>query len=171
MFMFDEPTEVTMGDKVAMETLVNKLVIVRPIDYVKSKITEFKPDGAEAVFANIALLEPYEGEPWKIFRSVLVMQGYLVGAFKSSLERNLLGTIYLGERKAGQKPPYKFKTLTDNPKAVATATEWMRKNEAEFLKAPAASFAEPAETAGKKPSTLDSMRDQSNPWLNDEPPF
>lgn len=169
--MFDEPTEVTMGDKVAMDTFVNKLVIVRPVDYVKSKITEFKPDGAEAVFANIALLETVEGQPWKVYRGVLVMQGYLVGAFKGSLGRNLLGTIYLGERKAGQKPPFKFKSLTDNPKAVETASKWMQANEAELTASPEPAFDEPA-AGTKKTSTLDSMRDAANPWLDSgEPPF
>lgn len=167
--MFDEPVAQAMGDKVSMDTFLNKLVIVRPIDYKKNQITEYKPDGAEAVFANIALLEPYEGEPWKIFRSVLVMQGYLVGSFKGSLNRNLLGTIYHGQRKTGQKPPFMFKTLTDNAKAVAAATEWMRANEEEFLKGPEVSFDNPGPDQPK--STLDSMRSEANPWLNDEPPF
>lgn len=168
--MFDEPVAPVMGDKVSMDTFVNKLVIVRPIDFKKSQVTEYKPDGAEAVFANIALLEPYEGEPWRIFRSVLVMQGYLVGAFKGSLNRNLLGTIYRGQKKSGQQPPFMFKTLTDNAKAVETATKWMQANEAEFLKGPEVSFDDPG--PDKPKSTLDSMRSESNPWLDGgEPPF
>lgn len=166
--MFDEPVQAPMGDKVAMEVFVNKLVIVRPVDFTDAMKTEFKPDGAEAVFANIAVIQPIDGEPWKIYRRVLVMQGYLVGAFKGSLNRNLLGTIYLGQRKTGQKPPYMFKTLTDNPKAVETATAWMKEHEEEFLAAPEPSFDEPV---AEKRSTLDSMREAANPWLSDEPPF
>lgn len=170
--MFDEPTEVIMGDKVAMDTFVNKLVIVRPVDYVKSKITEFKPDGAEAVFANIALLDAHEGAPYKVFHGVLVMQGYLVGAFKGSLERNLLGTIYLGERKAGQKPPFKFKSLTDNAAARERGSKWMDEHEKELLTSSQSSFDEPVTAGAKKGSTLDSMRDAANPWLDSgEPPF
>jgi len=166
--MFDEPVATPLGDRVSMETFLNKLVIVRPVEYKNDQKTEYKPEGAEAVFANFALLEPVEGEPWKIYRRVLVMQGFLVGSFKGSLNRNLLGTIYYGQRKTGQKPPYMFKTLTDNPKAVSTATEWMRLNEAEFLNDPAPVFDAPDE---QKRTTLDSMRD-SNPWLDSgEAPF
>lgn len=167
--MFDEPVAVAMGDKVSMDTFLNKLVIVRPVEFKRDQKTEYKPDGAEAVFANIALLEPLEGDPWKIYRRVLVMQGYLVGAFKGSLNRNLLGTIYHGQRKTGQKPPFMFKTLTDNPKAVATATAWMQQHEEEFLTEPAPSFDEPV---AEKRTTLDSMRDQANPWYDSgEAPF
>ena len=165
--MFDEPTLAPIGDKVSMDTFVNKLIVVRPTKYTDSMVTEFKPNGAEAVFANIALLEAYDGDPWKIFRGVLVMQGYLVGAFKGSLNRNLLGTIYLGQRKSGQKPPFMFRSLTTNAKAVEMAQAWMRQHEEEFLAAPEPVFEEP--DAGRK-STLDTMRD-ANPWLSEEPPF
>lgn len=168
--MFTDPTATPMGDKVTMDTFVNKLVVVRPREFTDKMKTEFKPDGAEAVFADIALLDPIEGEPWKIYRRVLVMQGYLVGSFKGSLGAILLGTIHYGERKTGQKPPYKFASLTGNPQAVARATEWMKAHEAEFMKDPEPVFEEP-EAAAKKPTTLDSMRD-NNPWLNsDEAPF
>ena len=168
--MFDDPKAAPMGDKVSMDTFINKLIIVRPREFTDSMKTEFKPDGAEAVFADIALLEPVEGEPWKIYRRVLVMQGYLVGAFKGSLNSRLLGTLHYGERKAGQKPPYKFASLTGNPAAVKRATEWMTAHEAEFLADPEPVFEEPT-AATSKPSTLDAMRD-NNPWLNsDEAPF
>lgn len=169
--MFDEPTPVAMGDKVSMDTLLNKLIIVRPIEYKKDQKTEYKPDGAEAVFANIALLEPIEGEPWKIYRRVMVMQGYLVGAFKGSLGATLLGTIHHGQRKTGQKPPFMFQSLKDNPKALEVATAWMRLHEAEFSAEPEPVFEEPTAAAGAKASTLDSMR-SNNPWMDSEaPPF
>lgn len=167
--LFDDPVAAPMGDRVAMETFLNKLIIVRPLEFKRDQKTEFKPDGGEAVFANIALLEPIEGEPWKIYRRVMVMQGYLVGDFKASLNINLLGTIYHGERKPGQKAPYKFRSLKTNPKALEVATAWMKQHEAEFLAEPEPSFGDV--TAGEdKRTTLDSMRSESNPWI-DEPPF
>jgi hypothetical protein len=139
------------------------------VDFTDKMKTEYKPEGGDAVFANIASLQPHDGEPWKIYRRVLIMQGYLVGSFKGSINKNLLGTIYLGQRKTGQKPPYMFKSLKDNPQAVEQATAWMRLHEEEFLATPEPSFEEPE--AGKK-STLDSMRDASNPWMDaQEPPF
>jgi len=168
--MFDDPTQAPIGDKVSMETFVNKLIIVKPVEFTDKMRTEYKPDGAEAVFANIALLEPYEGEPYRVFNRVLVMQGYLVGAFKGSVGKPnpLLGTIYYGQRKAGQKPPYMYKSLTDNAKAVETAQKWMADHEDELNAVPEAVFVEPD---AKKPSTLDSMRADNNPWLSEEPPF
>lgn len=164
--MFDEPVAAPTGDRVEMKTLVNKLIIVRPKSYDKSFVTINKPDGGEAVFANVALLEPYEGQPYKIFRGVLFMQGYLVGAFKGSVDRNLLGSIYLGP-KVKALPPFMFKSLKDNPKAVEVATAWMREHEAEFMAEPEPVFDEPA---AERRSTLDSMRASGNTWI-DEAPF
>jgi hypothetical protein len=167
--VFDDPVAAPMGDRVPMETFLNKLIIVRPLEFKRDQKTEFKPDGAEAVFANIALLEPIEGEPWKIYRRVLVMQGYLVGDFKASLNINLLGTIYHGDRKPGQKPPYKFRSLKSNQKALDIAAPWMREHEAEFLAEPEPVFGEVVQGEEKR-TTLDTMRSDSNPWA-EEPPF
>lgn len=170
MSEFDDPTQAPMGDKVSMEIFIGKLIIVKPMEYTDTMKTEFKPNGAEAVFANIAILDGYEGEPWKVFRRVLVMQGYLVGAFKGSVgsgKNPLLGTIYLGQRKSGQKPPYMYQSLTDKPKAVKVASEWLAEHRDELVASPPPEFTE-AETG--KPSTLESMR-ANNPWMDDEPPF
>lgn len=167
---FDSPERGTQiqGDRVTMDVFVNKLVIVRPVEFTDTMKTEFKPDGAEAVFANIACLEPIDGEPWKIYKHVLVMQGWLVGDFKRSLRKNLLGTIYLGERKSGQKPPYKFQDLAQNEKALAVASPWLKANRAEFEKELQPDFAD----VNDKP-TADSSRQavNDNPWLSEEPPF
>lgn len=168
---FDDPTQAPSGDKVSMDTFVGKLIIVKPVEYTDSMKTEYKPDGAEAVFANIAILDGHEGEPWKIFRRVLVMQGYLVGAFKNSVgasKNPLLGTIYLGQRKSGQKPPFMYQSLKDKPKPLEIARAWMAEHRDELLAAPEPEFGEPEKTAGK--STLDAMR-TNNQWLDDEPPF
>lgn len=161
---FDDPTEAPTGDRVEMKTFVNKLIIVRPKSFRDDLVTIHKPNGAEAVFANIALLDEYEGQPWRIFRGVLVMQGYLIGAFKGSMNKNLIGTLYLGQATKG-KPPFHFKNLRENATAMAKGREWMSQHLDEFLTDPAGDFeAEP----GK--STLDTMRAEANPWL-DEPPF
>lgn len=167
--LFNDPVQAPSGDRVSMETFLNKLIIVRPVEFKRDQKTEFKPDGAEAVFANIALLEPIEGEPWKIYRRVLVMQGYLVGDFKGSLNINLLGTIYHGDRKPGQKPPYKFRSLKSNQKALDIAAPWMREHEAEFMAEPEPVFGEVAYGEEKR-TTLDTMRPDNNPWA-EEPPF
>jgi hypothetical protein len=165
---FNDPEQQPSGDRVSMDTFINKLIIVKPLEFVAAMKTEFKPDGAEAVFANIALLDEYEGEPYKVFKRVLVMQGYLVGAFKNSVGKAdpLLGTLVYGERKTGQKAPFKFETLTKNPRAVAKAQEWMDAHADELKES--SSFAEP-EADGGKPTTLDAMR-SNNPWI-DEIPF
>lgn len=167
---WDEPTQAPIGDKVPMDTFLNKLVIVRPIEFTDSMRTEYKPDGAEAVFADIALLDPHEGEPWKIFRRVLVMQGYLVGAFKGSLKKRLLGTIYHGQRKSGQKPPFMFQSLVGNAAVMERASAWWALHGEEFLAAPSATFEAPGDT-DQKSSTLDSMRQAlaENPYM--EAPF
>ena len=162
---FDDPIEAPQGDRVEMKVFVNKLIIVRPKSFQEKFVTIHKPDGGEAVFANIALLDTYEGAPWKIFRGVLVMQGYLIGAFKGSLDRNLLGTLYLGQATKG-KPPFHFKSLKDNPKALEQAKAWMAEHEAEFMAEPEPQFDEP----GTGRSTLDTMRAEDNPWI-DQPPF
>lgn len=167
--LFDDPTEAAAGDRVEMKVFINKLIIVRPKSYRDDMVTihtALKPNGvAEAVFANIALLEPYEGEPYKVFRGVLVMQGYLIGAFKGSLNRNLLGTLYLGPPTKG-KPPFHFKSLKDNPVAVERGQAWMATHADELLADPEPQFDEP----GTGKSTLDTMRAEANPWM-EEPPF
>ena len=169
---FDEPTPVAVGDKVSMETFLNKLIIVRPVEFTKDFKTEFKPDGAEAVFANIAIIDGFEDKPWVVFQKVLVMQGYLVGAFKGSIGKNLLGTIYHGERKKGQKPPYMFASLKTNEGAVATGRGWLLAHRDELL-GPAPQFDEP----GTGKASAETMRAASvNPYMKpggftDEPPF
>lgn len=169
--MFDDPVQQPQGDYVKMEVLVNKLVIIRPLEFKRDQKTEYKPQGGEAVFANVAVLQPIDGEDWKIFRRVMFMQGYLVGDFKGSLNINLLGQIYeaVADRKPGQKPPYKFRTLKTNEKALAIAAPWMREHEQEFLTDPVQVFGEVSFGEEKK-STLDSMRAEANIWA-EEPPF
>lgn len=169
---FDEVEQSAPGDKVSMDELLNKLIIVRPLEFTDKMKTEFKPDGAEAIFADIAVIDGFGGEPWKILRRVLVMQGYLIGAFKNSLNKNLIGTIYQGQRKSGQKPPFMFASLKENPDASAKGKAWMADNRTEFLNPPGATFDD------AKPSAETQRAKQSeNPYLNratgftDEPPF
>lgn len=166
---FDEPNTVAPGDRVPMDVFLNKLVIVRPVEYTDKMKTEYKPDGAEAVFVNIAIIDGYEGEPWKVFQRVLVMPGYLVGAFKNNLNGTLFGTIYHGQRKSGQKPPFMFQSLTDRPEQVAKGKAWLAEHRDKLTGSVA--FTEPEK------ATADSMRQQANtnpymqPGFVDEPPF
>lgn len=163
---FDEVQQTAPGDKVSMDELLNKLIIVRPLEFTDSMKTEFKPDGAEAVFADIAVIDGFGGEPWKILRRVLVMQGYLIGAFKNSLHKNLIGTIYQGQRKSGQKPPFMFQSLKEHADASAKGKAWMADHRVEFLNPPQATFddATPSAETSRKAAT-------DNPWIKDEPPF
>lgn len=158
---WDEPTAAPSGDRVDIALFVNKLIIVRPLEYVESMVTIHKKDGAEAVFADVAFLDAYEGQPYKIFRRVLFMQGYLVGSFKASVGKRLLGTLTLGVATKG-KPPYHFKSLTDNPKAAPMASAWWKDHETEFMTQPEPVFDD------AKPSA--ETQRQSDPW-GDEPPF
>lgn len=163
---FDEATPVAQGDRIegGMDSLVNKLLIVRPKEFVTDMVTEFKPNGAEAVFATIACLDPIEGEPWKVFTKALVMQGYLIGAFKASINKTLIGTIVLGERKAGQKPPFKWQALNDKPKAVERGKAWRAQHGHLLDKEP--DFDEAA--ASEKPSAETSRKAS---WDDEEAPF
>lgn len=161
---FDETPELPQGDRLAngMDSLVGKLLIVRPKEFTDKMITEFKPDGAEAVFANVACLDPIEGEPWKVFSRLLIMQGNLIGAFKRSMDKTLIGTIYLGQRKAGQKPPFMWQALNDKPGAVAKGKAWRGEHGHLLDKEP--EFDEAAATPSAETS-------RKNSWDNDEPPF
>ena len=157
---FDEPNEGGGGDRLDVKTIVDKLIIVRPHRYLESQITVHKPQGGEAVFANVAVLQPHDGEPYKIFRGVMFMQGFLVGAFKGKMPRDLLGTIWTDVPTKGN-PPDKFKSLTGNAKAREMAEQWMAEHQAEFYDTET-SFSEPAATGAGN-----TARSQ---W-DDEPPF
>lgn len=156
---FDEPSEAALGDRLDLSTIVDKLIIVRPKSYTDKQVTIHKPDGAEAIFGNVAVLQPHEGEPWKIYRGVMFMQGYLISAFKGKMPRDLLGTIYKGVATKG-KPPFMFKSLTGNAKAVEMAQAWMAVNEAEF-------YADAEPGGFDEPTSAGPQRSQ---W-DDEPPF
>lgn len=165
---WDEPTTPQQGDQVKMKEIVNKLVIVRPLEYKEKLITKPKPDGGEAIFADLAVFDQDGGNSATIYRHVLIMNGYLVGAFKGSVANKspLLGTIYEGVNTKGN-PPFHFKSLTGVPKARAIGDAWWATHETEFMTQPDA-FGEPED---KPKSNLEQMR-QENPWLNsDEAPF
>lgn len=158
---FDSPSkeERPKGDRVEVSDLVDKLLIVRPMEFVTGFKTEYKPDGADAVFANIAI--PGENV---MYKSALIMQGFLIGDFKNSIGKNLVGVIYLGQKKPGQKPPYMFRDLNGNEKAMAVARPWMAANKAEFIKPLVSEFDSPSAETQRAAAKAD-------PWADDEPPF
>lgn len=160
---FDEPIKAATGDQVRMGTFKDKLIIITPLEFLPKFAT--KHGEKEVIFADIAVLMPYDGEPYKIFRRVLIGGGYLIGDLKESIGRRLLGTIELRPTTKGNDSIH-FKSLTSSQKALKMAEEWWALHEEEFLTQPAATFDDVTPSADTQRTA--SITD--DPW-GDEPPF
>jgi hypothetical protein len=114
------------GDKVYLPwaRCKGKLLIVRPLEYQKEGfVTANAPDGTDAVFVDVALLDPIlaavneEGDALPAFaegtqfRGQVVLAAYLKGTFKRYLGKTLIGTIYRGVPTKG-KPPIMWQDLS-----------------------------------------------------------
>lgn len=129
---FTTVTATEPGDYWKPEEHINGLMIVRPIKYQESGyITEYRPEGMDAMFCDIAVLDAVndDGTKGKIFRNASVLQGYLKGTFKRYLGHTLVGAVILGPKAKGQKPPYMWTDLSGDPASVAVASTWLQANQ------------------------------------------
>ncbi len=108
----------------------NVLMIVRPLSYQRDGfVTMHKPEGTDAVFCDIATLDPIPAaineygdtlkgfEAGKEFRDQVVLQGCLKGTFKRHIGETLIGTVYFGQPTKG-KPPIMWHDLSKDAGAV-----------------------------------------------------
>lgn len=117
------------------EEAVGHLLIVRPQKYqAEGFVTEFKPEGTDVVFCDVADLDMVSeaGQVGKVYRGNSFLQGYLKGTFKRYIGKTLIGMIYYGPREKGRKPPYMWQDLSANPEVAARGLAWMQANQ-DFL--------------------------------------
>lgn len=171
-----------------VETAVQHLLVVRPLEYQQSGFkTEFKPEGTDVVFCDIADLDVIgsDGQPGKVYRRSSILQGYLKGTFKRYVGHTLIGMIYYGPRQKGQKAPYMWQDLTTEPAVVQRGHAWLMAHQ-DFLvpistsvpEAPVVAgppkYTPPASVAPQPAaplSTLDMMRRANNGADADAAPF
>jgi hypothetical protein len=155
--MFSSAAATEPGDYIDMKAAVNKLIVVRPLEYRTDFKTTFSPDGTDVVFADIAVVDdvdPQTGLQGRVYRSQAILQGHLKGTFKRHLGEMLVGLLYLGAPTKG-RPPFLWHDLHGDPNAVARAQAWVVANQS-FLApvtatAPAAPVQPPAPPAYQPP--------------------
>lgn len=128
---FTTVEEVAGGGYFKPEEYLNQLLIVRPRKYQESGfVTEFKPEGTDAVFVNVAVVEALneDGTVGRVFRNSSLLQGYLKGTFKRYIGSTLVGAIILGPREKGRKPPYQWLDLSGDAEARQKAGVWLKNN-------------------------------------------
>lgn len=161
-----------------------KLLIVRPLKYqAEGFVTEHKPEGTDAIFCDIALLDPIEaavneygeqlpGFPAGTqFRDQILFQGYLKGTFKRYLGATLIGTTYFGPKTKG-RPPIMWQDLSGDPQCVLRGQQFLAAHP-EFLVPTAASFSSAPEPQGPQPYTPPPSNGQAgyreDPWAQRQP--
>lgn len=127
------------GDKVYLPVsrCKGKLLIVRPLKYQdKDFVTTHAPDGTDACFVDVALLDPIRAgvdeddnelpgfEAGTQFRDQVILQGYLKGCFKRYIGKTLIGTIYKGVPTKG-KPPLMWQDLSADPECTARGQQFL----------------------------------------------
>lgn len=178
-----------------VEQSVGHLLIVRPLKFQDGFITEFRPEGTDVVFCDVAdldVLDENSGQPGKVYRGNSFLQGYLKGTFKRYIGHTLLGMIYLGPRQKGQKAPYMWQDLSADAAVAARGMAWMQQHQ-DFLvaitpaaepadvgppkytppAAPAAAtvYAQPDPHAAPPVSTLEQMRRMAQQQPGEAAPF
>ena len=143
------------GDKVYLpwRRCSGKLLIVRPLEYQKEGfVTVNAPDGTDAVFADVALLDPIhaavneEGEELPAFaegtqfRGQVILAAWLKGTFKRYLGKTLIGTIYRGVPTKG-KPPIMWQDLSGDTGCASRGQAFLMAHQ-EFLVPVEAAFVE-----------------------------
>lgn len=150
-----------------------KLLIVRPLKYQQEGfVTIHKPLGTDAVFADIAVLDPINvaqdkyGDPLPgfaaghQFRDQVVLQGYLKGTFKRYIGSTLIGTIYFGPKEKGE-PPMMWQDLSQDGQCVARGQSFLAACP-EFLVPTNASFTQPEPPAPQGPPAYVPPQDPTN---------
>lgn len=160
----------------------NKLLIVRPVEYRASGVvTMHQPDGTDAVFADIALLDAIPEAENELgdkfpgfaageqFRNQMILPGYLKGTWKRYIGHTLIGTTYFGPPTKG-KPPIMWMDLADNADCVARGQVFMAAHP-EFLVPVAAQItpAAPPPPSGPPAYVPDHVR-QAGGYAPTQPP-
>lgn len=134
--MFTASTPSGDGDYIDMNAALNKLMIVRPLDYRTDFKTTFKPEGTDVVFCDIAVVDdvdPTTGQQGRVYRDQAILQGYLKGTFKRRVGDMIVGMLYLGPQKLGNRP-FMWHDLIEDPGAVARAQAWVTANQSFLVK-------------------------------------
>lgn len=166
------------SEYIPMARCKGKLLIVRPLKYQQEGfVTIHKPEGTDAVFADIAVLDPilpavneYGDELTGFaaghqFRDQVVLQGYLKGTFKRYIGSTLIGTIYFGPRDKG-KPPMMWQDLSNDTQCVARGQSFLVACP-EFLIPTNASFAPPEPAVPQGPPAY--VAPAQNPGYGQDP--
>lgn len=118
-------------DYVKWADVLNKLMLVRPLEYRSDFKTQFSPEGTDVVFADIAVvdeIDPATGQQGRIYRAQAVLQGFLKGAWKRQVGNTVIGMVYQGPPTKG-RPPFMWHDLYSDPGAVARGQAWLQNNQ------------------------------------------
>lgn len=125
---FDDPIQ---GDRFTVADYLGRLCLFSPVEYRDKEKNPVKTEYGEkdAVITDIVVLATEKGQEVEEFTGSMILQGNLIGVLKAKAkagEGRVLGTLALGERKSGQKPPYILVPATDAEKNLYRA--WRKAN-------------------------------------------
>lgn len=102
------------------------------------------------------------------YDDTLIFQKVLIGSLKQRVGQKVLGRIYLGEPRKGQKPPYLIEDKSGDAAAAAQATAYLDAYKAGQFTAPAAPAADgwPTASAPAAPAAA-AAAPAATPDLND----
>ena len=106
------------GDSLPIAEMVDHIVVFDVLAQEQNVETDYGPkDPVRATVHDVTAGETYE--------DALIFQGYLIGALKRRIGQKVLGRIYLGDAKKGQKPPYMIEDASGDSNAVSKATAYL----------------------------------------------
>lgn len=155
MFSPSTPAPAEERDYVKWGDVLNKLMIVRPLEYKEDFKTQFSPEGTDVVFADIAVVDevdPATGQLGRVYRSQAVLQGFLKGAWKRQVGNTIIGMVYQGAPTKG-RPPFMWHDLYGDAAAVQRGQAWLQANQS-FLVALTPSAPEPATPSYSPPAQV-----------------
>jgi hypothetical protein len=117
----------TAGETFKPKDAKGHLLILKPLDYRTGITTTF--GDSDAISVNVVDLDdhdPTTAEVGRVYLGALWFSGVLVGSLKSQIGSVILARMGQGTAKAGQSAPWILEDATQDPAAVARATEWMR---------------------------------------------
>lgn len=113
------------GDILAPDTIIGHLLIIRPTEHATGINTTFgEKDGIRADVCVLTQLDDH-GQPGKVYRNILWLQGKLTGSLKSQIGALVLARMSTGTPKPGQKPPFELNSALEDAAAVAAAEAWI----------------------------------------------
>lgn len=137
-----EPTpqgEQQAGDRLAPRDIVNRPMILRPMDYRTGIKTEYQ-DAADGILVNIALLSP-DGSGEEHY-DLLWFQGRIIGAFKGQIGQTFAGQIVTAPAPRGTA--FEFQSMSTNQNFMAAVQSWLGRNPQFMARQPATPGSPPA---------------------------